>query len=123
VEAQHTNVVLKSVLQRFDLNKTINEEIRKYSRKLHKLIKRFKNIQLIESVCDTELFTQHGVHLNRKGKEVMKNILFVSCIIIKQVQVLPTNALLLLKIFLHYKTLFQHVSIPIGLIFRDWFKN
>jgi hypothetical protein len=36
---------------------------------------------------------------------------------------IPTNALTFLKIFLHYKTLLQHVSIPIEIIFRDTFKN
>jgi hypothetical protein len=58
---------------RFDLNERsgINDDIRKYNRKLHKVIKRFKNIQLIKAVSDRELFTQHCLHMNRKEKEIM----------------------------------------------------
>jgi hypothetical protein len=35
----------------------------------------------------------------------------------------PTNALLLFTIFLRYGTLFQHISIRIGIILRDTFKS
>jgi hypothetical protein len=47
----------------------MNEEIRNYNRKLNKLIKGFKNVQLINVLSDRNLFTKHGMHMNAKGKE------------------------------------------------------
>jgi len=43
------------------------EEIRNYNRKLNKLIKGFKNVQLIV-LSDRNLFTKHGMHMNAKRK-------------------------------------------------------
>jgi hypothetical protein len=40
-----------------------------------------------------------------------------------QVQILPTNALLLVNIFLCYNIMLHHVSTPVGVIFRDTFKS
>jgi hypothetical protein len=40
-----------------------------------------------------------------------------------KVQIVPTNALLLLNMFLYYNTMLQHVSIPVGIIFRDTSKS
>jgi hypothetical protein len=64
VDARHTNVILMGVPLRFDLNEGsgINDEIRIYIRKLQRLIKRFKNDQLIKTVSDRKLFTQHCLH-------------------------------------------------------------
>jgi hypothetical protein len=38
-------------------------------------------------------------------------------------KVIPTKALLLLKMFLYYKTLIDHVSSTIGITFMDTFKK
>jgi hypothetical protein len=49
----------------------MNEEIRNYNRKLNKVIKGFKNVQLINVLSEWILFTKHGMHMNAKGKELM----------------------------------------------------
>jgi hypothetical protein len=36
---------------------------------------------------------------------------------------MQTNALLLVNVFLHYNIMFQHVSTPVGVLFRDTFKS
>jgi hypothetical protein len=38
-------------------------------------------------------------------------------------RLIACNALLLFDVFLHYSTLYQHVSIPVGIILRDTFKS
>ena len=70
---QHTNVILIDVPLRYDPGKRphINEEIVNYNRKLHKVTKSFKHAKLIKSTTNRELFTHHGLHLNKKGKEVV----------------------------------------------------
>ena len=45
----------------------------KCNRKEHKVTKRFKKVQLINAIRDRDLLTQHGLHLNSKGKEIMIN--------------------------------------------------
>lgn len=45
----------------------------KYNRKVHKVTKRFKKVQLINAITDRDLFNRHGLHLNSKGKEIMIN--------------------------------------------------
>ena len=45
----------------------------KYNRKVHKVTKRFKMLQLMNSITDRDVFTQHRPQLNSKGKEIMIN--------------------------------------------------
>jgi hypothetical protein len=72
---QHTNVILIDVPLRYDPGKRshINEEVVNYNRKLHKVTKSFKHAKLFKATTNRELFTQHGLHLNKKGKEIMSN--------------------------------------------------
>jgi hypothetical protein len=42
-----------------------------YNKKLHKVTKRFKNAHVVKAITNRELFTQHGLHMNRKGNEIM----------------------------------------------------
>ena len=44
-----------------------------YNSKLHKVTKSFKHAKLIKATTNRELFTQHGLQLNIKGKEIMSN--------------------------------------------------
>jgi hypothetical protein len=44
-----------------------------YNKKLHKIIKRFKHAKLIKATTNRELFAQHELHLNKKGKKIMSN--------------------------------------------------
>jgi lysophospholipase L1-like esterase len=72
---QHTNVIVISVPHRFDIGgkSCINEEGRRYNRKLSKIINKFENALLINAVSDRHLFTNHGLHINVKGKEIMSS--------------------------------------------------
>ena len=72
---QHTNVILIDVPLRYDPGKRphINEEIMNYNRKLHKVTKCFKHVKLVKATINREFFTQHRLHLNKKGKEMMSN--------------------------------------------------
>jgi hypothetical protein len=76
------------VPHRFDVDgkSCINEEFRKYDRKLSKIINKFENALLINAVSDKHLFINHGLHVNVKGKEIMTSKLmgvlpkvFVKC--------------------------------------------
>jgi len=49
----------------------MNEDRRNYNRKLSKVIKGFKIVQLINVLSDRNLFTKLGIHMNAKGKELM----------------------------------------------------
>jgi hypothetical protein len=72
---QHTNVILIDVPLRYDPGKRphVNEKIVNYNRKLHKVTKSFKHAKLIKETTNRELCTQPGLHLNKKGKEIMSN--------------------------------------------------
>jgi hypothetical protein len=69
---QHSNVVI-SVPHRFDLkeNSVINAEIKRYNRKLSKVVNKFVNVFLINVTSDRFLFTKQGLHMNVIGKELM----------------------------------------------------
>jgi lysophospholipase L1-like esterase len=70
---KHTNVIAINVPHRFDTNgkSCINEEVRRYNRKLSKIINKFENALLINAVSDRHWFINHGLHMNVKGKEIM----------------------------------------------------
>lgn len=72
-ETQHTNIIFVDVPLRYDLGvrPQINEEIMKYNRKVNKLTQRQGNVKTVKVITNRELFTLHGLHLNRKGKEVL----------------------------------------------------
>jgi len=72
---QHTNVIAIDVPLRYDPGKRphISEEIVIYKTKLHKVTKSFKHAKIIKATTNRELFTQHGLHLKKKGKEFMSN--------------------------------------------------
>jgi hypothetical protein len=49
----------------------MSEDRKHYNRKLNKVIKGFKNVQLINVLSDRNLFTKHGMHMNARGKELV----------------------------------------------------
>jgi hypothetical protein len=69
---QHTTTIIISVPYRFDqkVRSSINEEIMNYNRKLKKLVKIRNGAHMINATCDRHFFTQHGLHLNVKGKKI-----------------------------------------------------
>jgi hypothetical protein len=72
-DSQNTNIILTDVPMRNDLGggSTITEQVTNYNRKLHKVTKRFRHVNLAKVTTNTEHFTKHGFHLNRIGKETL----------------------------------------------------
>jgi hypothetical protein len=52
-----------------DRNSVTNLEIQTANRKLNKKAKVYNNVMIIESNLHRKYFTQHGMHLNKHGKE------------------------------------------------------
>ena len=72
-DSQHTNIILLDVPLRYDIGigSSVNEQIIKYNKQLHKIIKHYKHVIMVRSTTKREHFTRHGFHLNRVGKEVV----------------------------------------------------
>jgi hypothetical protein len=69
----HTNIILVSVPHRYDLMQSscVNNEIRSFKRKLMKSVRAYQHASVLEMSSDGKLFTNHGLHLNGLGKEVL----------------------------------------------------
>jgi RNase H-fold protein (predicted Holliday junction resolvase) len=67
----HTNIIQMCVPHRFDLqeNSCVNNEIEVFNRRLSKLIKIFDHTVLQQTDSSRELFTKHGLHMNKKRKK------------------------------------------------------
>jgi hypothetical protein len=70
---KHTNVLLVGAPTRFDLSSTscVNREVIAFNRKLHKRMKQFEHVKIIDSELQRKYFTKHGMHMNTAGKEIM----------------------------------------------------
>jgi len=70
---QHTNIVLTEIPVRYDIEASpwINEQIKRYNKKLVKVTKFNKQVKLIRTKANREHYTKHGVHLNSRGKNSM----------------------------------------------------
>jgi hypothetical protein len=68
---KNTKVIFVEVPPRYDLKRDscVNEETREFSRKLKNLSEQFANLCVIETSIDREMYTRHGLHINRRGKE------------------------------------------------------
>jgi len=68
---KQTNFIVMSVPHRHDLapNSCVNQEVKVYNRKLRKHLKVHENTCVLEVDTERDLFTRHGLHMNRKGKE------------------------------------------------------
>jgi hypothetical protein len=62
-----------SAPQRYDLSQTscVNQEVKVFNRKLCKYLKAYKNTLIVEVDSNRDYYTRHGLHLNRKGKELI----------------------------------------------------
>jgi hypothetical protein len=49
----------------------VNNEIRSFNRKLMKSVRAYQHTPILEMVSDRKLFTNHGLHLNGLGKEML----------------------------------------------------
>ena len=59
------------VPHRYDLEmkSCVNKEIIVFNNKLKNLSERIVNLSVIDVTTDREMFTRHGLHMNRMGKE------------------------------------------------------
>jgi hypothetical protein len=83
----HTNIIVTNLPHRFDLiqHSCVNSEIRSFNRKLMKSLKPFNHVSMLEMCSERKFFTNHGIHLNGLGKEVMaKKIVFHTCTLLNQ---------------------------------------
>jgi len=62
-----------SAPKRHDLSTTscVNSDVTTYNRKLHKRMKMFEYVKILDSEVQREHFTRHGLHVNTVGKELM----------------------------------------------------
>lgn len=69
----YTNLVVINAPFRHDLqeNSCVNSAVKGFNRKLSKYSKAFENLQSIEVVNCRELYSNHGLHLNWRGREAM----------------------------------------------------
>ena len=69
----NTNITLVEAPQRYDLpmESCVNEEVKRYNRKLCKMMKIFENVQVVGSEVQRTCHTRHGEHMNGVGKEIM----------------------------------------------------
>jgi len=69
----HTNIIVTNLPHRFDLPQSscVNSEISSFNRKLIKNMKLYNHASILEMCNKRKFFTNHGLHLNGLGKEVM----------------------------------------------------
>ena len=69
----HTNVLLLGIPYRYDLPNiaTVNSQILKINRKLSKLAQILPNTSYLNAHNDSKLFTRHGLHRNKLGKQII----------------------------------------------------
>jgi len=83
----HTNIIVTNLPHRFDLiqHSCVNSEISSFNRKLMKSLKPFNHVSILEMCSERKFFTNHGIHLNGLGKEVMaKKIVSHTCLLLNQ---------------------------------------
>jgi hypothetical protein len=73
VQGHSKNVIVISAHHRYDLSQTscVNQEVKVFNRKLCKYLKTYNNTQIVEVDSNKDYYTRHGLHLNRKGKELI----------------------------------------------------
>jgi hypothetical protein len=66
----HTNVALLNIPHRYDLAdwSCVNKEINIFDRKMHKIMKCYDHVTELSGQLNRELFSRHGMHLNKSGK-------------------------------------------------------
>jgi hypothetical protein len=76
MNANNTNMIVMSAPPRFDLirESCVNKEVA-FNNKLGKRLKRFDKVDVIEVIKERACYTNHGRHLNTRGKEWQKRLL------------------------------------------------
>jgi hypothetical protein len=77
ITKNHTNIILVTVPPRCDLMQSscVNSEIKSFNRKLKKMVKVYQCTSVLEMDNDRKLFTNHSLHLNGQGKEVLSKLI------------------------------------------------
>ena len=72
----HTNIILVTVPPTYDLiqSSCVNSEIKSLNRKLKKMVKVYQHTSVLEMNNDRKLFTNHSLHLNGQGREVLSEL-------------------------------------------------
>jgi lysophospholipase L1-like esterase len=73
----HTNIILMNVPYWYDIPNSIsvNKIISVLNRKLEKLVKVFPHTSFLKTDTDRNLFTNHGLHLNKLGKQLVHHLI------------------------------------------------
>jgi glycogen debranching enzyme len=82
----HTNIVLLGISFRHDLVNwsCINKEISTFNRKLYTIMKGHRHVTVTNYDLNRQLFTRHGMHLNKTRKEIIAKHITETCITIFQ---------------------------------------
>jgi hypothetical protein len=77
INNKHTNIILVTVPHRYDLMQSscVKSEIKSFNRKLKKMVKVHHHASVLEIDNHRKLFTNHGLHLNGQGKEVLSKLI------------------------------------------------
>ena len=69
----HTHIILINVPHRYDTinTNTTNHDIEKFNKKLEKLTKLSPHARFLKTDQHRTLFTKHGLHYNRLGKQYL----------------------------------------------------
>ena len=70
-ENTHTNIIIVNIPPRHDIgnNSITNLEIQATNKKLNRIAKAYNNVTIVDTNLHRKYFTQHGMHLNKHGKE------------------------------------------------------
>jgi uncharacterized protein YaiI (UPF0178 family) len=73
----NTNITTVNIPHRYDLVRTsvINSEIQAFNRQILKVAKANSHVTIVDTDLDRKLFTRHGMHLNKRGKEWLAKLL------------------------------------------------
>jgi predicted AAA+ superfamily ATPase len=77
INSRHTNVIIITASHRYELvqSSCVNSEISSFNRKLKKIVKLHHQASILEIVNERNRFTNHGLHLNSQGKEMLSNLI------------------------------------------------
>lgn len=77
INSKHTNIILITAPHRYDLMQSscANSEVKSFNKKLKKMIKPHHHASILEINNDRKLFTNHSLHMNGQGKEMLSNLI------------------------------------------------
>jgi len=72
----NTNIIVVNIPHRYDMdrNSVTKLEIQAFNRNPNKMAKVFSHVAIVEIVLHRKYFTQHGMHLNKSGKEWLSKL-------------------------------------------------